>query len=245
MKFSIILPVYNGASTIVRAIESVIEQSFTGWHLYIINDHSSDNTLQLINTYRKHKNITVINNDKNQGVSYSRNLGISKSQEEIISFIDSDDEWMPEKLQAQLAAIKAGASIVISDYNYISNNKYPVRAGFDSLSRNNFIKKKFRVCLSSLCFLRGEYVPEFEKIGHEDFLFIYQLLSKYEKMTIVPYLLVNYYEMGGSLSSNKFRAALWHLNVLKFIFPGKRLIINYYFFFYIWNAIKFKVKVSK
>ena len=98
---SIVLPTYNRKGVIGRAINSVIRQSYHKWELIIIDDGSTDGTEEFIRTYGNSYNIKYVK-QPNRGVSISRNNGISLSKGEYIAFIDSDDEWIERKLEAQL-----------------------------------------------------------------------------------------------------------------------------------------------
>lgn len=103
----IIMPAYNAANTIAQSIQSIIDQTFTNWQLIIINDCSKDNTEEIVQRYCKLDNrIKYFKSAKNMGVSYSRNYGISQSQNGWIAFLDSDDMWEKEKLEEQILRLK-------------------------------------------------------------------------------------------------------------------------------------------
>ena len=107
---SIIMPAFNSEKTIVNAIKSVINQSYKTWELIIINDCSSDNTLEVINKYAvNHFNIRLINLNKNYGAGYSRNQGILEANGRYIAFLDSDDLWHKDKLTTQIAFMIANS----------------------------------------------------------------------------------------------------------------------------------------
>ena len=103
-KISVIIPVYNGEKTIQETIESVLGQTFVDFELIIIDDGSSDRTVEIIN-----KNLDSrikLYSYPNQGLSVSRNRGIQRSQGDYISFIDADDLWTKNKLAAQHQALQ-------------------------------------------------------------------------------------------------------------------------------------------
>lgn len=95
--FSVIIPVYNGEKFIDTAIHSVLAQTFSDWELIIVNDGSSDNTLQVLEKYAPCDKISVINQE-NQGVSAARNNGIANAKGSHIVFLDADDVWYPNHL---------------------------------------------------------------------------------------------------------------------------------------------------
>lgn len=110
---SIIIPLYNGAATIVRTLDSVKNQTYKDFEIIIVNDGSIDNSAKVVEEY-KNKNsglkITFINKN-NGGVSSARNEGMKTSKGELIAFLDSDDEWLPPKLEKQLNVFKKNTSI--------------------------------------------------------------------------------------------------------------------------------------
>ena len=96
--FSIVIPTYNRASFIKKAIDSVINQSYCNWELIVVDDASSDHTLDLLNEYNDDR-IRVIKNAVNLERSASRNKGIAAAKGEYICFLDSDDYYLPEHLE--------------------------------------------------------------------------------------------------------------------------------------------------
>lgn len=238
---AIILPMYNAVKTIDRAISSIINQSFENWRLYIIDDCSLDGSFDYVLNRYNDKRITLLKNSSNHGVARTRNIGIQKSVEGIITFIDSDDEWLSDKLMIQLSHLNEKYDTVISNYVYVKDDgsHKDIVCKKNILSRSDFLKKKFRVCFSSVM-IRRKKIVLFKNIGHEDFLYIFNNLNENSEMYVTSELLVKYYECGGSLSSNKLKAARWHYEILNFIFDSKLKVV-YYFLFYIYNALKFKL----
>ena len=99
MKFSIILPTYNRADTYLKdAIDSVINQTYCEWELLVIDNHSTDNTDELIRNYND-KRIKLLKINNNGIIAKSRNLGLRKASGEYIAFLDSDDHWDAVKLE--------------------------------------------------------------------------------------------------------------------------------------------------
>lgn len=101
---AVIVPAYNSQATILETITSIQKQTFTDFELIVIDDGSSDRTLELLQTVRDAR-IRVVSYE-NGGVSVARNRGISLSTSEYITFIDADDLWTPDKLELQLAALQ-------------------------------------------------------------------------------------------------------------------------------------------
>src|ERR1700722_15140866 len=94
-RVSVIIPVYNGARTVPRALASVFAQTFTNYEVVAVNDGSTDDTATVLAGYGDR--IRVVS-QPNRGLSAARNAGVRASTGEYIAFLDDDDEWMPAKL---------------------------------------------------------------------------------------------------------------------------------------------------
>lgn len=101
MQVDVIIPTFNRASLLSRAIESVLKQSYKHFKLHIVDDGSTDHTQEILASYAAHPQV-VIHHQPNQGVSSARNLAVKNSNSPWISFLDSDDEWLPQKLEKQI-----------------------------------------------------------------------------------------------------------------------------------------------
>lgn len=100
---SIITPTYNCAHFIAETIRSVQAQTYTNWEMIISDDCSSDNTLEVITPFlESDKRIKYICNDKNSGAAITRNNALKVAKGKWIAFLDSDDLWLPEKLEKQI-----------------------------------------------------------------------------------------------------------------------------------------------
>lgn len=100
---SIIMPSYNTSLFIAETIRSVIEQTYHNWELIIIDDCSDDNTDAVVVEFLTDKRIKYIKNRENTGAALSRNRALREAKGKWVAFLDSDDLWMPEKLQKQIA----------------------------------------------------------------------------------------------------------------------------------------------
>ncbi len=100
-RVSVVLPTYNRSTVIGRAIKSVLEQTYVDFELIVVDDGSTDSTLNVLDRYDPSR-VRVITLKKNSGPCRARNIGISAAQGELIAFHDSDDEWLPNKLALQL-----------------------------------------------------------------------------------------------------------------------------------------------
>lgn len=103
-EISVIIPAYNAEKTILSTINSVLNQTFSDFELIIINDGSTDSTLNVANSVEDSR-IKVLNYE-NGGVSEARNRGVKLSRGSLITFLDADDLWTADKLELQLKALK-------------------------------------------------------------------------------------------------------------------------------------------
>lgn len=115
---SIITTTYNSAEFIGRTIETVLAQSYQKWELVITDDCSSDASCEIVSSYAaKDDRIKLFRLSENGGPGTSRNYSISKSSGQYIAFLDSDDGWLPDKLERELALMKEKqCGIVYSSY---------------------------------------------------------------------------------------------------------------------------------
>ena len=101
---SVIIPTFNRAHVLSRAIDSVLGQSFEDFELLVVDDGSADGTAELMERYgRWHPRVRYLVQSANAGVSAARNRGMNEACGRLIAFLDSDDEWLPEKLAAQVS----------------------------------------------------------------------------------------------------------------------------------------------
>lgn len=99
---SILMPVYNGSAFLDRSIGSVLKQSYANWEIIIVDDHSSDNSSEVVKKYLNDKRIILKQNDCNKGIAASRNLALKQAKGDFIAILDQDDEWLPQKLEKQM-----------------------------------------------------------------------------------------------------------------------------------------------
>lgn len=109
---SVIIPTYNSAGTLRRAIGSVLSQTYAPLELIVVDDASSDETPGLVSAIQDDR-LRNLRLDKNGGVSNARNKGIEIARGEFIAFLDADDEWLPDKLKLQMAEITSRDSVTL------------------------------------------------------------------------------------------------------------------------------------
>ena len=98
---SVIIPTYNRAHLVGRAIKSVLNQTFQDFEIIVVDDGSTDSTKEVVTSFNDTR-IRYIKHQMNKGGNAARNTGLKNSKGEYIAFLDSDDEWLPEKLERQL-----------------------------------------------------------------------------------------------------------------------------------------------
>lgn len=123
---SIITPSWNTERFIAETIQSVIDQTYTNWELIIVDDCSSDNTDEVVASF-KDKRIKYLHNEKNSGAALTRNKALREAKGEWIAFLDSDDLWTPEKLEHQIDFMnKNGYSLSFTEYEKIDEDSKPL-----------------------------------------------------------------------------------------------------------------------
>jgi glycosyltransferase involved in cell wall biosynthesis len=103
---SVVLPVFNGELSIGRAVQSVLRQTMSDLELVVVDDGSADRTSTVVSRYSEAR-LKLVELANNLGTSAARNTGISLARGEYIAFLDSDDEWLPDKLERQVGTIQA------------------------------------------------------------------------------------------------------------------------------------------
>ena len=102
---SVIMPSYNTEKYILDSIQSVQAQTYANWELIIVDDCSTDNTVEIVKKHiaeTKETRIHLLSNEKNSGAAISRNYALREAKGRWIAFLDSDDLWLPEKLEKQI-----------------------------------------------------------------------------------------------------------------------------------------------
>jgi glycosyltransferase involved in cell wall biosynthesis len=202
---SVIIPTYNRAHLIGRAIESVLNQTYQDFELIIVDDASTDNTEYLIKEFQqKDKRISYSKHDRNKGGSAARNTGIKTSKGQYIAFQDSDDEWLPGKLEKQMEILEKASQEVGVIYTafwrvkgdkkqYIPSEKVLKKEGdiHNELLKGNFITTQSIVvrkdCLEKVGYF-DENLPRLQ-----DWELVLRLSEKYIFKFIDEPLLSSYY----------------------------------------------------
>lgn len=213
-KVSVIIPTYNRAHLVGRAIQSVLAQTFRDFQLIVIDDGSTDNTPEVVSSIRDER-VRYIRHEKNGGASAARNSGIRAASGAYIAFQDSDDEWMTDKLEKQMKAFENVASDVGVVYTgfwkiegdkktYIPSRKIEPKDGnlHSLLLRSNFIGGPV-VLMKRECFDKAGMFDEELPMLNDWELWI--RVSKYYQFKYLNEPLVMAYHTPGGVNKQRYR----------------------------------------
>lgn len=209
---SIIMPAYNAEKTLAESVESVINQTYKDWVLFILDDGSKDKTGTISMEYSKlDERILYLPNEKNIGVSQTRNRGINLSKSDWIAFLDSDDMWEKTKLEEQIGyCIYNDSKFSFTGSKYINENgeyypgifKVPYNVDYEKLKRHNVISTSSVLIHKDLI---GDDIMEFDYL-HEDYLFWLKILRKGYRATALNKPMLIYRLSKSSKSGNKLKS---------------------------------------
>lgn len=222
IKVSIIIPSYNEENHIKKCIESLIKQSLQEIEIIIVNDGSTDNTLDIIIEYASEDPRIVVINQSNKGVSAARNRGIDEARGTYLAFVDADD-YVDETIYEVMynKAIDKYSDIVVCGNYIMQYNKMEKKISFDSeitLDNDNidlfnfikkfYLKKEYRTsCWNKLYkteLIKGKIsFCDHSNVLSEDTLFNFNVLLYTKRVTIIPECLYFYQVIDGSLSHSK------------------------------------------
>ena len=227
-KISVILPVYNAQSYLRESIQSILSQSFTDFELIIINDGSTDRSLEIIQSYTDDR-IKLINQE-NAGLPISLNRAITIANGEYLARQDADDISLPSRLTEQntyldehptCALLGSWADILVDNTLTGRALQHPFEAGDIQLKLlffNCFVHSSVMIRKSALE-KSGLYPEEREKFPPEDYDLWLRIAKDFEVANI-PKALLQYRELPGSISRTKLqimreRAELMSLHAIK------------------------------
>lgn len=146
---SIVVPTFNHAKFLNQALQSIIKQSHQNWEAIIVNNFSTDNTLQIIESFNEPR-FKVVNFQNNGVIAASRNEGIRRSSAPFIAFLDSDDVWYSEKLSRCLVELEGGNDLVCHGEKWVSADTRQRNIVYGPASNATHDKLLFRGnCLST------------------------------------------------------------------------------------------------
>ena len=187
MLFTVIIPTYNRAHIICETIESVLNQTYSDFEIIIIDNFSTDNTIEILEKYKSDKRIRLIVSDKNYERSRSRNVGIEFAKGNFLSFLDSDDLMGPDCLKDAHEYILKHKNVKIfhNKYLFCDQNKKIIKTYQDKINYelpfNSILKGNFLACIGVfICqdiYKNFLFLEDKAIIGSEDWLFWIQIIA--------------------------------------------------------------------
>lgn len=217
---SVIIPCYNSGKFIASVLQSVIDQTYKDWEIILVDDCSTDNTTSIIREFMSKDNrIKLLKTECPSGSpSVPRNIGINNSIGEYIAFLDSDDIWLPNKLEKQIEfMINNSYDISYSYYEKMTwngeRNNRLIRTR-KKTTYNNLLKTNSIPCLTSMVTKRAIGETRFREIPQEDFCFWLDILKKGYIAHNLGLVTAIYRESDSSRSANKFAMFKGYWNVI-------------------------------
>lgn len=242
---SVITPVYNAHSFLKECIQSVINQSYNNWELLIIDDCSTDNSISIIQKFLQiDSRIKYYKTDKPSGSPIlPRNIGIENAKGRYIAFLDSDDAWLPNKLETQLRMFEQYEDMAICFSNYEKmtekgerNNRIvqaPAITSYKQLLLGNVIG-----CLTAVYDTAKVGKVFFQNHSHEDYILWLEILKKGYTARNTNTVEALYRVRENSVSSNKLRTLSWQWDIYRNVENIGLLRSCYYFMNYAYRAYK-------
>lgn len=241
---SVITPLYNAKDYIKGAIQSVQEQSYTNWEMVIIDDGSTDDSIAIVEEIqKKDERIRLIFNDGNQGVASARNHGIRVAKGRYIAFLDSDDLWLPDKLEIQLEQMKhkqcgfcyGNCQVIDHDGRVYGKERIaPAKITYRQLLYGNPIP-----CVTVVLDRWSVGQIQMPRIGHEDYATWLMILQYETHYAIgVEKIVAQYREDKKSLSGNKWKAVRWQWDIYRKFLKMGCFQSLWYYMNYVIRAVK-------
>jgi glycosyltransferase involved in cell wall biosynthesis len=213
---SVIMPAFNSASYIKESIDSVINQTYKEWELLVVDDSSTDQTRNIVESF-KDPRVKLLSNRFQKGVVGARNTAIICSQGRYLAFLDSDDLWSFNKLKEQVRFMDSNDysftytfyhSFIFSNQKNLHLNQAPYRLSYSNLLRTCSIG-----CLTVMIDKNHFSDLVLEQQPKEDYVFWLKLLKQTKYAYALSLPLARYRISSNSLSSNKFHEIInqWHV----------------------------------
>lgn len=238
---SIVTPSYNSSSFIEETIKSVQDQSHQQWEMLIVDDGSKDNSIDIIKrNMKKDQRIKLISLKQNVGAAKARNAALKEAKGDYIAFLDSDDLWLPTKLEEQVAFMQRGnLAFTFTSYCLIDEQgkdidikvQAPATVSYKDLIGNTIIG-----CLTVMLDRHKFEQIEMPNIQPEDTALWLQLLRKGHQAYGLQKVLSRYRIVSNSTSRNKLKAALRYWRLLRNQEKLNIVKANFYFGKYAYNA---------
>lgn len=239
---SVITPAYNCAKYIGKTIESVQAQTYGNWEMVIVDDCSTDNTREVVESYSKNDfRVRYICLDKNSGAAVARTESMKAAKGEYMAFLDSDDMWKPEKLAKQLAFMREeGHPFSCTAYEQVDEQGNPLGKVIKTIRRTSYNRLLLDCPVGNSTVMysvraMGKFeVPNIRK-RNDDALWL-QMLKKEPYIWGMPEILAEYRVREGSISHNKFDLVKYHWMLYRDI--EHLSVIRSIFHIGVWGFIK-------
>lgn len=224
---SVIIPVYNGASFVAKAIESVLQQTLQAKEILVVDDGCTDCTAAVVSGFPKP---VVLLRQVNAGPAAARNYGAGLATGDWLAFLDADDVWLPRKLETQIQFGSDPKVAVIACYvreSYVPEPP-PIDISFDRLWRRNCIALSSTLVRRTVYQELGGFDEDPAMISVEDYNLWLRISARGCRLLTVPEVLCLYTPGSGSLTSQLARFARAELANLEKIsrelkIPAKRV----------------------
>lgn len=242
-RVSIITPSYNSLPFIGETITSVQSQSYENWEMLIVDDASTDHSaVKIKEMIEGDSRIRLLSLNENMGAAKARNIAIKEARGRYIAFLDSDDIWLPNKLQTQLLFMEeTNVAFSYTSYSLIDENSndlnrevnVPKSVDYHYLMGNTIIG-----CLTVM--IDREKVPyiEMPSVQPEDTALWLELLHKGYEASGIQQMLAKYRIVTNSVSRNKIRAAFRYWKLLRAQKPLNLVQTFFYFSKYAYHAYR-------
>jgi teichuronic acid biosynthesis glycosyltransferase TuaG len=220
---SVVIPTYNHAKLLKKALDSVMAQTFQNWETVVVNNFSTDNTIEVVNSFTDPR-IKLFNFSNNGVIAASRNHGLKEATGNFIAFLDSDDVWYSNKLQKCVEQASAGNQFICHGELWINSDltQRTVMYGPASNATYNRLLYKGNCISTSTTFIAKpllDSVQGFDEnpeiITTEDYDLWLRLASKNPKTIFIPEVLGEFHRLADSASSSVLRNFAAELIVLK------------------------------
>ena len=207
---SIIMPNYNSAKYVRDTINSVLNQTYQNWELLFVDDCSTDESVEIVRSFGDER-IRIFSMKKNGGAALARNKAIDEANGRWIAFLDSDDLWIPEKLETQISFMQSNnVAFSYTDYEVIDeyNNVMSVfKPRLDVCGYKDILKHNHIGCLTVIydSVKIGKVPMPTDAIKREDLACWLKILKTGEKAHCLHECLAKYKVHSNSVSSNKFK----------------------------------------
>ena len=242
---SVIMPVYNAEGFLEESLQSVLAQTHKDWELLVVDDCSSDNSAAIIRQFaERDSRIRYLKTDKPSGSpTLPRNIGIENAKGKYISFLDSDDAWLPTKLERQMAMFEKYDDMAICFSNYEKmaesgerNNRIiraPEMVTYKQLLQGNVIG-----CLTAVYDTEKVGKVYFPNHSHEDYIVWLSILKQGYFARNTGTVEALYRVREHSVSSNKLKALSWQWDIYRNVEQIGLLKSGYYFAHYAYSALR-------